>query len=85
MLFRMSEEKNQVRQWVAWSRGSFLVSVHVKLLYGRKFFNHQTDRASFVFNVYNKSGRVVLSIQSRTEAEWLYIQNNTDANVVNNL
>ena len=36
-------------------------------------------------NVYNMSGRVVSDIQTRAEGESLYIQYNTDANVVNNL
>ena len=31
------------------------------------------------------SGLVLLNIQSRTEGEWLYIQHNTDAYIVNNL
>ena len=39
----------------------------------------------FVSNVYNVRGRVILNIQSRAEDEWLYIEYNTDVNVVNNL
>ena len=38
-----------------------------------------------VNNVYNMNGAVILSIQSRAKGEGLYIQYNTDTNVVNNL
>ena len=45
-------------------------------------FSHHLELVS---NAYSMSGRAVLNIQSQTEGEWLYIQYNTDANVVNNL
>ena len=36
-----------------------------------------------ICTIYNMSGRVVSDIQTRAEGESLYIQYNTDANVVN--
>ena len=38
-----------------------------------------------ICTIYNMSGRVVSDIQTRAEGESLYIQYNTDANVVNDL